>query len=181
MKARQLTEFGHQDRRRQLVNAAQGAQGEVQIGVGAVGGGHEQLPLEFAALVLGDGAHRGLGGVRESGGGEGRSFVHPFEGPVPALGTATLGLEFGRQAPDLDAVVVPIGGGGLAAGVSAAIKQLRPECQVFGVEPRGADTILVMEDGRIVEQGSHTELLDHNGVYFRLYNSQFAGAAVEIT
>ncbi len=43
---------------------------------------------------------------------------------------------------------------------------------------RGADNILVMEDGRIVEQGSHTELLDHDGPYFRLYNSQFAAAAV---
>ena len=43
---------------------------------------------------------------------------------------------------------------------------------------RGADNILVMEHGRIVEQGSHTELLDHDGPYFRLYNSQFAAAAV---
>jgi len=43
---------------------------------------------------------------------------------------------------------------------------------------RGADVILVMEDGQIVEQGSHTELLSHDGPYYRLYNSQFAGAAV---
>ena len=43
---------------------------------------------------------------------------------------------------------------------------------------RGADVILVMEDGRIVEQGSHDELLGHDGPYFRLYNSQFAGAVV---
>jgi ATP-binding cassette subfamily B multidrug efflux pump len=44
---------------------------------------------------------------------------------------------------------------------------------------RGADAILVMEHGRIVEQGSHTELLGHDGPYFRLYNSQFAGAAID--
>jgi ATP-binding cassette subfamily B protein len=44
---------------------------------------------------------------------------------------------------------------------------------------RGADVILVMEDGRIVEQGSHTELLNHDGPYFRLYNSQFAAAAID--
>ena len=44
---------------------------------------------------------------------------------------------------------------------------------------RGADVILVMEDGRIVEQGSHTELLAHDGAYSRLYNSQFVAPAVE--
>ncbi len=94
-----------------------------------------------AEVVLVDDVHQAFERVREIEEREGRSFVHPFEGPLTALGTATLGLEFGRQAPDLDAVVVPIGGGGLAAGVSAALKQLRPECQVFGVEPRGADTM----------------------------------------
>lgn len=72
---------------------------------------------------------------------EGRTFVHPFEGPMTALGTATLGLEFCRQAPDLDAAIVPIGGGGLCAGVAAAVKQLSPDCLVFGVEPEGADTM----------------------------------------
>ena len=45
---------------------------------------------------------------------------------------------------------------------------------------RGADVILVMEDGRIVEQGSHTDLLARRGAYFRLYNSQFEGAAQEL-
>lgn len=72
---------------------------------------------------------------------EGRTFVHPFEGPLTTLGTATVGLEFAEQAPDLDAVIIPIGGGGLAAGMSAAIKQLQPRCVVYGVEPVGADTM----------------------------------------
>ena len=72
---------------------------------------------------------------------EGRTFVHPFEGPHTVLGTATVGLEFCEQAPDLDAVIIPIGGGGLAAGMSAAIKQMQPQCQVYGVEPAGADTM----------------------------------------
>lgn len=72
---------------------------------------------------------------------EGRSFVHPFEGEQTVLGTATLGLEFGLQAPDLDAVIIPIGGGGLCAGMATAIKQLQPHCQVFGVEPEGADSM----------------------------------------
>jgi threonine dehydratase len=72
---------------------------------------------------------------------EGRTFVHPFEGVYTALGTATLGVEWLEQAGTLDAVIIPVGGGGLCAGVSAAIKLNRPDCLVFGVEPVGADTM----------------------------------------
>ena len=61
---------------------------------------------------------------------EGRAFVPPFEGPLTALGTATLGLELCEQARDLDAVIIPIGGGGLCAGASAAVKQLSPRTKV---------------------------------------------------
>ena len=72
---------------------------------------------------------------------EGRTLIHPFEGRTTVLGTATLGLELARQAPDLDAVIVPIGGGGLCAGVATAIKAAQPACRVYGVEPEGADTM----------------------------------------
>jgi threonine dehydratase len=72
---------------------------------------------------------------------EGRYAIHPFEGRTTALGTATLGLELVRQLPDLEAVVVPVGGGGLIAGMSAAIKQAAPGCLVIGVEPEGADSM----------------------------------------
>ena len=72
---------------------------------------------------------------------EGRTFVHPFEGPLTALGTATLGLELVRQAGPLDAVVVPVGGGGLAAGVAAAVKLAAPGTTVYGVEPVGANSM----------------------------------------
>lgn len=72
---------------------------------------------------------------------EGRSFIHPFEGPYTALGTATLGAEWMEQAHDLNAVIIPIGGGGLMAGVSTAVKLLSPETEVIGVEPEGADTM----------------------------------------
>ncbi|MBM4062336.1 MAG: pyridoxal-phosphate dependent enzyme [Planctomycetes bacterium] len=71
----------------------------------------------------------------------GRFLVHPFEGERQALGSATLGLEFLRQVGQLDALFVAIGGGGLAAGVACAVKQLQPRCRVFGVEPAGADTM----------------------------------------
>jgi threonine dehydratase len=72
---------------------------------------------------------------------EGRAFIHPFEGHRTALGTATVAAEWHEQAPDLDAVIVPIGGGGLCAGIAAATKLLAPNCRVFGVEPEGADTM----------------------------------------
>ena len=72
---------------------------------------------------------------------EGRAFVHPFEGRRTVLGTAGVGLELAAQVADLDAVIVPIGGGGLCAGVATAIKLARPSCRVYGVEPEGADTM----------------------------------------
>jgi threonine dehydratase len=72
---------------------------------------------------------------------ETRSLIHPFEGLGTALGTATVGLEFMEQVPDLEAVIVPIGGGGLCAGVASAVKLLNPRCEVFGVEPEGADSM----------------------------------------
>ncbi len=80
-------------------------------------------------------------GSRKSGTQEGRTLMHPFEGLRTALGTATLGLEFIEQVPDLEAVIVPVGGGGLAAGLSTAIRLVKPDCEVFGVEPFGADTM----------------------------------------
>ncbi|MDZ7643703.1 MAG: threonine/serine dehydratase [Woeseiaceae bacterium] len=72
---------------------------------------------------------------------EGRYLVHPFEGELTSLGTATLGIELCEQLDDFDAVVVPIGGGGLCSGVAAAVRQLRPSARIFGVEPTGADSM----------------------------------------
>lgn len=72
---------------------------------------------------------------------EGRTFVHPFEGRQTALGTATVGVEFCQQVAGLDAVIVPVGGGGLIGGIATAVKLMRPACKVYGVEPTGADSM----------------------------------------
>ena len=72
---------------------------------------------------------------------EGRFFVHPFEGAEIAAGTGTVGLEICEQCDEFDAVIVPIGGGGLIAGIANAVKQLRPDTEVIGVEPDGADSM----------------------------------------
>ena len=94
-----------------------------------------------AALVQVPDVHTAFETVRAIEADEGRTLIHPFEGRMVALGTATVGLELARQVPDLDAVIVPIGGGGLCAGVSCAIKTVQPNCAVYGVEPEGADTM----------------------------------------
>lgn len=91
-------------------------------------------------LIAPDGA-TGFAMAEELVKNEGRTFIHPFEGMNTSLGTATVGLEFAEQAPDLDVVLVSVGGGGLASGVSAALRLALPQCRVIGVEPEGADVM----------------------------------------
>lgn len=72
---------------------------------------------------------------------EGRVMVHPFEDPRVAAGQGTVGLELLEQCPDMQLLVVPIGGGGLITGVATAIKSENPEVRIIGVEPEGAATM----------------------------------------
>lgn len=66
------------------------------------------------------------------------TFVHPFDDPYIIAGQGTVGLEILEDLPDVDVVLAPIGGGGLASGVAAVVKALRPSARVIGVEPVGA-------------------------------------------
>jgi threonine dehydratase len=68
----------------------------------------------------------------------GLTIIPPFDHPMIIAGQGTVGLEILDQCPDVETVVVEIGGGGLSSGLSAAIKQTRPEVRVIGVEPEGA-------------------------------------------
>ncbi|MEM7124507.1 MAG: pyridoxal-phosphate dependent enzyme [Pseudomonadota bacterium] len=70
----------------------------------------------------------------------GMTYVHPFADPAVIAGQGTVGLEILKQTPDIDTLVVAIGGGGLIAGVAAAVRAKRPDIQVIGVEPVGAPT-----------------------------------------
>ena len=69
------------------------------------------------------------------------TFVHPFDDVDVIAGQGTIGLEILEQLPDVEAVIVPIGGGGLIAGIAYAIKQLKPECKVYGVQSQGAGSM----------------------------------------
>lgn len=94
-----------------------------------------------ADVVLADSVHAAFALAEEIRADEGRYLVHPFEGPLISLGTATVGLEICEQVAGFDAVLVPVGGGGLISGVAAAVKQLRPAARVYGIEPVGADSL----------------------------------------
>jgi len=66
------------------------------------------------------------------------TYIHGFDDPAIIAGQGTIGLEILEQVPDVEAIVVPIGGGGLVAGVALAVKSLAPEVQILGVEPKRA-------------------------------------------
>jgi threonine dehydratase len=71
---------------------------------------------------------------------DGMTFVHAFDDDVVMAGQGTIGLEILEQAPDVSAVVCPVGGGGLIAGVATAIKAIRPQVRIIGVQSSGADS-----------------------------------------
>ena len=94
-----------------------------------------------AEVVLADDVHSAFDLAEKIQRNEGRFFIHPFESREIATGTATVGAEVCDQLEHFDAILVPIGGGGLCGGISSAVKQLNPSCRVFGIEPAGADSM----------------------------------------
>ncbi len=83
---------------------------------------------------------------------KGLSFIHPFDDPKVIAGQGTIGMEILRQHADpIDAIFVPVGGGGLIAGIAAYVKHVRPEIRIIGVEPEDAPTLhAAMQAGRRV-------------------------------
>ena len=71
----------------------------------------------------------------------GMTFIHPYDDEQVIAGQGSIGLEILDQLPDVEAVIVPVGGGGLIGGVAFAIKSLRPECKVYGVQAAGAPSM----------------------------------------
>jgi threonine dehydratase len=71
----------------------------------------------------------------------GATFIHPFDDELVIAGQGTIGLEILEELPDVDAVIVPIGGGGLISGVAFALKTLKPEIKIYGVQAAGAPSM----------------------------------------
>ncbi len=103
-------------------------------------------------------------------------FVPPYDHPSIISGQGTIGLELLKQVPDLKAVVAPVGGGGLLAGVATAVKAMNSSIKVFGAEPQGADDAArslaaghlipqdspnTIADGLLTSLGSHTWPIIH--------------------
>ncbi len=83
---------------------------------------------------------------------EGRVYIHPFDDETVIAGQGTIGLEILEDVPQVTDVIVSIGGGGLAGGVAAAIKSLKPNVKIWGVETKGAESMAkALEAGHIVE------------------------------
>ncbi|HIU16477.1 MAG TPA: threonine ammonia-lyase [Candidatus Ventricola intestinavium] len=91
----------------------------------------------------------------------GATFIHPFDDPMVIAGQGTIGLEIMDDMPDVRTLVVPIGGGGLASGVAAAVKMLHPDVRVIGVQAAGtAGMKASMEAGHVVELDSAKTIAD---------------------
>ena len=92
---------------------------------------------------------------------KGYTFIHPFNDEDVIAGQGTIALEVAEQLPDLDAIIVPIGGGGLISGIAYTMKMLNPNIKVYGVQASGAPSMLnSVRDSRIEELPSVSTIAD---------------------
>lgn len=117
----------------------------------------------------------------------GYTFVHPFDDEFVIAGQGTIGLEIIDQLPELDAVVVPVGGGGLISGVAFALKSLNPKIKVYGVQASGAPSMVQsIEQNEIVCLDKVGTIADgikvkEPGVNTFAYCQQYVDAVVTVT
>lgn len=92
---------------------------------------------------------------------KGYTFIHPFDAENVIAGQGTIGLEIMNEMPDVDAIIVPIGGGGLISGVALAAKKLNPGVKVYGVQAAGAPSMFnSVKDGKIERLDSVSTIAD---------------------
>ena len=96
---------------------------------------------------------------------EGYTFVHPFDDEDVMEGQGTIALEIMEELPDVDYILVPIGGGGLISGIACAAKQINPSVKIVGVEPEGAASALAaVEDDQLVKLSEVSTIADGTAV-----------------
>ena len=96
---------------------------------------------------------------------KGYTFIHPFDDPAVATGQGTIAMEIIKELPLVDIILVPVGGGGLATGVSTLTKLLKPTVQVIGVEPEGAACLTAsLKEDKVVTLPSVSTIADGTAV-----------------
>ncbi len=89
------------------------------------------------------------------------TFVHPFNDPLVIAGQGTIGLEILNDMPDVEAIIVPVGGGGLLSGIAYAVKQLNPSVKVYGVQAAGAPSMVrSLDEGKLLCLDSVSTIAD---------------------
>ncbi len=150
-----LSTLSDQAKRRGLITISAGNHGQaVAYGAAAEGVGCVVVmpayasPAKVAAcegygaeVVVGGDVHQAFEKVHELTEQRGLTLVHPYDDPLVIAGQGTIGLEILEDLPDVETVLVPIGGGGLISGIAAALKLSRSGIRVIGVEPEGAPTL----------------------------------------
>ena len=171
--ANTLLQLGPAERRRGVVTASAGNHGlavafhAARLGIAALIAMPAWAPLRKIAWARRHGAEVVLHGenydeayarAAEIEAERGLVFVHPFDDPRVIAGQGTIGLELAEQVPDLDAVLVPVGGGGLIGGIGLALKALRPAARVIGVqaEETPAMKAALAADQRVVVPAAST-------------------------
>jgi threonine dehydratase len=171
-----VTQFDARARERGVITFSAGNHAQALAWAAQAAGVHAVVVMPEAASPAKVEASRGYGAevvlhganglvalakARELEAERGLTMVHPFDDDAVAAGAGTLGLELLEQAPDLDAVVVPIGGGGLISGLLVAIKESNPKIRVYGVEPTGASSMRQSLDaGHAVQLSSVSTIAD---------------------
>jgi threonine dehydratase len=119
-----------------------------------LGGQVRKLPYDDWWNILVTGHVDGIEGL----------FVHPVQDPAVIAGNGTIGLEIIEDLPDVDAVVIPYGGGGLTTGIASAVKALRPQTKIITAEPATACGLsAAVEAGRPVDSGYQASFVDGAG------------------
>jgi threonine dehydratase len=118
-----------------------GAQSWIYMAKNAVPAKVDAIRGYGANVVFGETMNEAYAAMNRAIEEEGRFFVSPFDDAAVVAGQAVVALEILEDAPDTEAIVVPIGGGGLVAGISLVVKTARPDITIVGVEPEGADVV----------------------------------------